>query len=120
MGSYFYNRDFFGDKVIYYLKEVLFEQSHFPLNPSHRFFKVVYPLFLMRVMFFKMYFHLCFSFSLPKKSFFPFIPSSPNRCGTDTKSSSGGRKKCDKGVQCDCRDSSSKCLLEECENWSSH
>ena len=34
MGSYFYNRDLSGDKVIDTLKQVLFERSHFPWNFS--------------------------------------------------------------------------------------
>ena len=39
-------------------------------NPVHWFFKVVYPLFFMQVMFSKMYFYSCFCFSLLKNSFF--------------------------------------------------
>ena len=34
MGSYFYNRDLLGDKVMENLNQVLFERSHFPWNSS--------------------------------------------------------------------------------------
>ena len=57
MGWYFYNQDFLGDKVIDYLKQVLFERSRFPWNSSPQIFqKLFIQGFFMQVMFSNVYF----------------------------------------------------------------
>ena len=104
MGSYFYNRDLSGDKVMENLKQVIFERSHFPWNSSPQVFpKLFIHCFSMRVMFSKMYFYSCLCFSLLESSFFSFIPSSSSCCGTDTNRNSGGKMYESQVIQIHCK-----------------